>query len=155
MANFLSLYGTDTVYINKVLLTSFSTGEVAKLTFPTEIGTVKSGKDGNSIFVKNESGNQATLEVKVLRGSVDDKALNSIVVSYKSNPTLFVLVSASIVKFIGSGTGVATSTISDTYTMSNGIPTKQVEAVVNYEGDTEQALAVYTFTFSSCERSVV
>jgi hypothetical protein len=146
-----SLLGTDTIKIGERVLADFGSGEVAKISYPTELATVKTGKNGNTIFVQNASGFQASLEVKVIRGSADDKALQSLLTSYRSNPTAFVLQNAELSKKIGDGTGVVSA---DTYVLTGGIPTKQVEVTVNVEGDTEQAISSYTFVFAVSDRAI-
>lgn len=147
----LSLLGSDTIKIGERILSDFGSGEVAKISYATELATVKTGKNGNTIFVQNASGFQAMLEVKVIRGSADDKALQSILTSYRSNPTAFVLQNAELAKKIGDGTGVVAS---DTYVLTGGIPTKQVEVTSNVEGDTEQGLSAYTFVFAVSDRAI-
>jgi hypothetical protein len=146
-----SLLGNDAITVAGRLLTDFGSGEVGKVTYPTELATVKTGKNGNTIYVQNASGFQASLDIKVIRGSGDDKYLNTILKNYREEPVKFVLKDATITKLIGSGTGVVTS---DTYQMTGGIPTKQVEVAINTEGDVEQAICTYTFVFSTSERSI-
>jgi hypothetical protein len=149
----LSLFGNDTIKFNERLLTDFGSGEVAKISYPTELATVKTGKSGNAVFVQNASGFQATLELKVIRGSGDDKFIQSLVTSYRSDPVLFVLANAELVKLIGSGVA-GTPATNDTYILTGGVPTKQVEVVSNVEGDTEQALSVYTWAFAVSDRAL-
>lgn len=146
-----SLLGSDAIKVGGRNITDFSSGEVGKVTYPSELATVKTGKNGNTIYVQNASGFQATLEIKVIRGSADDKALNTFLKNYRENPTGYVLKDAEITKIIGDGAGNVTS---DTYTLVGGIPTKQVEVAVNTEGDVEQAISSYTFVFATSERSI-
>lgn len=146
-----SLLGNDTVKIGDRILSDFASGEVAKVAYATELATVKTGKNGNTIYVQNASGFQASLEIRVIRGSGDDKILQSYLTSYRSNPTGYVLQNAEIVKRIGDGTGIVKA---DTYLFTGGIPTKQVEMVVNVEGDVEQAISVYTWMFAVSDRAL-
>jgi hypothetical protein len=147
-----ALMGNDTITVDGILITDFAgPGEVGKITFPTEISTVKSGKNENAIYSFNASGLQAVLEFKVIRGSSADVAMNTIVASYKSDPVFFLLKNATIVKKMGDGKG---SSLGDTYQLISGVPTKQVETVINFEGDIEQALSVYTFTFATSSRTI-
>jgi hypothetical protein len=146
-----SLYGADTIKIAGNLIETVGSGEVAKLSYASELATVKTGKNGNTIFAQNASGFQASLEVKVIRGGKDDKDLNGYLNDYRTNPTGFVVKDAEIVKTIGDGAGKA---VLDTYILNGGVPTKQVEAVVNTEGDTEQGISVYTFVFATCSRQL-
>lgn len=146
-----SLFGTDTIKIGERILSDFGKGEVAKISFPTEISTVTTGKNGNAIYVQNASGFQAELELRVIRGSGDDKALQSLLTGYRSNPTGFVLQNAELAKKIGDGTGKVAS---DAYVLTGGVPTKQVEVVSNVEGDAEQAISVYTWVFATSDRAI-
>jgi hypothetical protein len=151
MAVIRSLIGSDTIKLGDRLLADFGHGEVAKITYPTELATVKTGKNGNTIYVQNASGFQAVLELKIIRGSADDKALQSLLTLYRSEPTLFVLQNAELTKKLGDGTGKAQS---DTIILTGGIPTKQVEMVSNVEGDVEQGLSVYTWVFATSDRAL-
>lgn len=151
MAQITSLFGSDTIKIGTRLLADFGHGEVAKITYPTELASVKTGKNGNAIYVQNASGFQAQLELKVIRGSADDAFLQSLLTTYRSNPTTFVLQNAELVKKIGDGAGAAKG---DTYILTGGIPTKQVEVVSNVEGDVEQGLSVYTWVFATSDRAI-
>jgi hypothetical protein len=147
----LSLLGSDTIKIGDRILSDFGSGEVAKISYATELATVKTGKNGNTIFVQNASGFQASLEIKVIRGSSDDKALQTFLTSYRSNPTAYSVQNAELSKKIGDGAGVVAS---DTYVLTGGIPTKQVEVVTNTEGDSEQGISVYTWVFATSDRAI-
>jgi hypothetical protein len=147
----LSLVGSDTIKINSRLITDLCHGEVAKLDFPTEVVTVKTGKNGNAIYAKNESGNQATLELHVLRGSGDDKFLNTILGNYQQDSARFVLMNAELVKVLGDGAGNVTQ---DTYILTGGVITKAVGATSNVEGDVEQAVSLYSMTFALAPRAI-
>ena len=146
-----SLYGQDSISVNERLLKDFGSGEVAKVSFPNELTTLKTGKNGNTIIVQNASGFQATLEIKVIRGSDDDKYLNSRLTLWRETPTLYVLDGFEVVKKIGDGAGAAAA---DTYLLKGGVPSKQVEVVSNVEGDVEQGISVYTWVFSANIRSI-
>lgn len=150
MATF-TLTGSDTIKINDRIIADIGHGEVAKVSFSNDIATVKTGKSGNTIFSQNASGFQATMELKVIRGSADDKFMQTIVRQYKTDPVGFVLVGAELVKKLGDGTS---KLISDTYVLVGGVPSKQVEVVSNVEGDVEQVLSVYTLQFANSDRAI-
>lgn len=145
------LTGQDTIKVNARLLTDFPNGDICKVTFSTDLVTVKTGKNGNAIYASNESGNQATMELKVLRGSDDDKFLNSLLLDYKNSPATFSLMTAELVKRMGDGQG---SVVNDTYILAGGAFTKLVEGMSNVEGNTDQAISTYTMQFATAPRAI-
>jgi hypothetical protein len=87
----------------------------------------------------------------LLRGSGDDKFLNSQLASYNADPTHYTLMGAELTKVIGDGQGNVTN---DAYILTGGVITKQVEAVSNVEGDVEQAVSMYTLQFALAPRAI-
>lgn len=146
-----TLVGADTIKINQTVLSDLPHGEVGKVSFETDLVTVKTGKTGNTVFANNASGATASLEVKVLRASSDDKFLNSLLQGYKGNPTGFTLLSGELVKKVGDGQGNVSA---DTYILTGGVISKQVEVVSNVEGDVEQAVATYMLKFAFGARAI-
>lgn len=113
-----SLSGNDVVKINERILADFASDDIALLTFPNELAALKTGKNGNTIYASNETGKQAELVLKVIRGSSDDKYLSNLLNFQKLNFANFVLMTGEMIKRIGDGTG---KIISDTYILSGGI----------------------------------
>lgn len=144
-----ALSGSDTININNQVLADLADGNCVELSFPNDIANVKTGKNGNSIYGLNESGKQCEVKVRVLRGSTDDKFLNNLLAQQNANFAGTVLLIGQFIKKIGDGLGNITS---DTYIMSGGVFTKQVEGKTNVEGETEQSVAVYTIRFSNAPR---
>jgi len=152
MANHVvSLVDKDTVKINGRVLFDLADGDNASLSFPNELMSVKTGKNGNSLYAFNETGRQCDLTIRCVRGGVNDKYLDSVMRSMIKDPPSFVLMNAQITKRIGDGRGVVGS---DTYVLDGGVIVKQVETKVNVEGDTEQSLSVYTLKFTNSERRI-
>ena len=146
------LVGSDTIIINARTFSDFGHGEVGKITFATDIATVKTGKTKNGIIASNASGDQATLELRLLRGGADDTDLNTLLLSYKTDPISFVLLAGSLAKKLGQGDGNVTT---DLFTLSGGVFTKNPEVISNVEGDVEQAIVLYTIQFVSATRTIV
>lgn len=146
-----AMSGNDTVTINGHQFADFADGDVVKLTFGNDIAAVKTGKNGNSIYGLNESGKQADVEMRVIRGSADDKFLNGLLAQQNLNFAGFVLMIGQFIKKIGDGSGAITS---DTYVLSGGVFTKMVEGTSNVEGDTDQSISVYTMKFSNAPRAI-
>jgi hypothetical protein len=108
-----SLTGSDTISIDGIPLIDLGDGDVGSLTYPNELVGVKTGKNGNSIFALNETGDQADLVLRVLRGSKDDKTLNSRLISMKADFAGFTTLTAQVIKKVGDGKGNVTNDIYD------------------------------------------
>lgn len=145
----IALSGADTVKINNTVLADLADGDCVMLTFPSEIATLKVGKNGNTIYGLNETGKQAEVKIRLIRGSADDKFLNSLLAQQQSNFSGTVLMIGEFIKSLGDGQGHITS---DTYILSGGVFAKQVEAKTNVEGDAAQSVAEYTLRFSGSPR---
>lgn len=146
-----AMSGDDTVTLNNRVLVDFADGNCVELTFDNSIATVKTGKNGNSIYGLNETGRQATVKYRIIRGSADDKFMNGLLAQQQLNFAGFPLMLGQFVKKIGDGQGNITS---DTYITSGGVFDKQVEAKMNVEGDSEQSISVYTIKFSNAPRAI-
>lgn len=150
--NTIAISGNDTINIGGTVLHDLADGDVGELTYPNEIAAVKTGKNGNSIYSFNATGLQCDLKVRVIRGSSDDKFLNSIVQAFVNNPAGFVLLDSNVVKRIGNGTG---NIANDSYLLQGGVPTKQPGATSNVEGSTDQSVAIYEFKYTNAPRRIL
>jgi hypothetical protein len=144
-----TMSGNDTIMINNRILADLPDGDVAVLTFPNDIANVKTGKNGNSIFSLNESGRQADLVLRVMRGSADDKYLNGLLTQQLANFAGTVLLNGEFIKLLGDGQGNITR---DTYITGGGVFVKRVEAKSNVEGDIEQNIATYRIKYTNAPR---
>lgn len=146
-----AMSGSDTLQLNNHIFANLGTGDVAILTYPNEIASVKTGKNGNSVYGLNETGKNAELAIKVIRGSTDDKFLLALLNQQQLNFAGFVLMTGEFVKKIGDGAGKISS---DTYIVSGGVFTHIPEAKSNVEGDTEQSEIPYKIKFSNAPRTI-
>ena len=148
----IAMSGNDTISINNTLLPDLADGDCIELTFPNEIAQVKTGKNGNSIYALNETGKQCEVKIRCIRASFTDKFLNGLLALQQSNFSGFPLMIGKFVKIIGDGTGVITN---DTYNLSGGIFTKQIEGKNSVEGDTNASISIYMLKFSNAPRAIV
>lgn len=146
-----ALSGSDTITLNNNLFTGLADGDCIKLTFPNDIANVKTGKNGNSIFGLNEMGKQCAVEMRLIRGCLDDKFMNNLLVQQQANFAAFPLMFGEFIKQVGNGLGVISN---DTYILSGGVFVKQVEAKTNVEGETEQSISIYMMKFSNAPRAI-
>lgn len=132
------------------ILSDFADGDVAYITYPNELHGMKVGKNGNAIAAHNEMGAVAEITLRVLKGSPDDKFLNSLVTAWKNRLDTFVPQNAEFTKVITVDNGIT----NDITTLGFIIPTRVPDVKDNTEGDTEQAVTVYNFRAGVSNRSL-
>lgn len=147
----IALSGQDTIIIQNQVIQALADQNVVELTFPNDIATVKTGKNGNSIFGYNATGQNADVKVRTIRGSADDQFLNNLLSQQQANFSGATLLSGEFIKKLGDGSGNITN---DTYVLSAGVFQKQVGAKSNVDGDTEQSVSEYMIKFASVVRVV-
>ncbi len=146
----ISLTGTDTLQIFGRTITAFGTGDYFTFTFDEELFKIEIGKDGNAVYAFNAPGLKVKGVLKILRGSRDDRFLNAVLAGMVADPAGFVLGTCIAVKRIGNGSNVI---VNDTYLFGGGVFSKFPGVKGNQQGDTEQAMAVYEFMFTSADRA--
>ena len=144
-----SLTGKDSCIINGRVLRNFADGDTFKLDYPNDLSVVKTGKNGNSIYAFQYSGLQCTLELRLLLGSPDDAFMNALLSGFINNPPAFTLLNGEIIKNICDGAGDITPT---SYLLSGGTFKKGIPATENADGDTNQAIAVWSLHFTNAPR---
>lgn len=147
----MTLTGEDTIIINDAVLVDLADGDVGSLAFPNDVMAMSTGKNKNTIFAKDEAGCNAELVIRVPRASSTDKRLNGLFQNQENNFTGFVLLTGAIVKRLGDGAGNITY---DTYPLEAGMFRRAVEASSNVNGNTEQAVSVYTISFALATRAL-
>lgn len=151
MAGAITMTGNDTIILNNRVLADLATGDCVKLEYPNDIAAVETGKNGNAIFSQNESGRQVNVEIRVLRGSSDDRFLNGLLAQQNLNFAGFPLMVGQFIKKLGDGQGNVSP---DTYNLSGGVFTKPVPAKTNTTGDVEQSLSIYSLRFANAPRTI-
>ena len=147
----LSLTGADTVKINDRNLSDFGDGDFAHVTFPSNLGEVKTGKNGNSIFAQDWKGDNAEMTLRLIRGSADDAFMLGLMAQMKADFSAFTLLKGEFTKRVGDGVG---NVKSDVYVLAGGIFYKNVEVKSNAEGDTEQSVSIYTMKYAKAARLI-
>lgn len=145
------LSGNDTLVINGRVLQDLTDGNVGVLSFPNSVASIKTGKNGNSLYALNTSGYQADLQLRVLRGSADDKFLLGLYNQQQNNFAGTVLLQGAFVKQLGDGAGNVSY---DTYTVIGGVFSKAQSVTSNPEGNNEQNTTVYEIMFSNTVRAL-
>ena len=151
-----SLTGKDTVSIGSTgaqlrIFTDFADGDTVDIEFPNNLVESKTGKNGNTIYAFNSTGQVATMKIRVLRGSSDDKYLNGEMNLFIADPSAYPLLEGEFIKRVGDGQGNVTN---DIYKVSGGVVQKIPVVKENVEGDTEQSVTLYQIAFANTERSI-
>lgn len=148
-----NLTGDDTLVINsKVISNEFAEGDNCTIDFPDELVTLATGKNQNTIYALNESGNNFDLNFSVLRGGDVDKYLNGLLVKQKQDFVGFSLLTGSFTKRLGDGYGKVTF---DTYTLRGMAFTKHPGTKGNVNGDTEQGKVEYSLKGALAVRGIL
>jgi hypothetical protein len=145
-----TLTGDDVIIINDLPLNDYPDNDIATLELPNNLMEISTGKDGNTIFALNESGNNATLTVKVLMSSATDKRLNGLIPPSEGFAR-YVLLNGSVVKQVGDGAGNVSY---NTYLLSGGMVQKKPAIKSNVNGDTQQAVVEYVIQFANAARAI-
>lgn len=146
-----SLVGQDTIIINDRVFADLSNGNVGQIMFENDSANVMVGKDKNAIYAFNAQGVQATVELRVMRGSSDDKFLNNLYSQQCANFVGTTLLTGVFVKKIGDGSGQVEN---DSYSMSGGIFMRSVDVISNVEGEPEQGTSTWRLRFTEVVRSI-
>lgn len=146
-----SMTGADTIVINNHVFNDLADGDCVDLTFPNDIAAVKTGKNGNTMYAFNASGMQSQIVLRVIRGSADDKFLQSLNAAQNNNFSAFTLMFGQFVKKIGDGNGNVNN---DTYVLGGGVFVKIPEAKSNVESDTAQSVTIWTLRFGTSPRVI-
>lgn len=141
--------GTFTLFDR--VFNDFADDDISSIAFPNDLVGMKTGKDGNTIFVKNETGRNATATIRLIRGSSDDRFLITKLAAMKADFASAELAYGEFVIRLGDGDG---NVARDVYTMQAGLISKPVEGKENTSGDTTQGVSVYTIMFAEASRSI-
>lgn len=150
MGSTYTLTGDDVIIINDLPLNDFPDNDIATLELPNNLMEISTGKDGNTIFALNEAGNNATLTVRILMSSADDKRLNGLIPP-SDGFARYVLLNGSVVKQVGDGAGNVSY---NTYLLSGGMVQKKPAVKSNVNGDTTQAIVEYVIQFANAARAI-
>ena len=144
-----SLTGGDTITINLRPLKDLADDDICTVSFPNEICTVATGKNRNTVYALNETGNNAEMTLRVLMNSSDDKFLNVLLAAQQADLPSFTLLTGSFTKRVGDGNGKVSY---NTYPLQGGVFTKLPDVKDNVNGDKEQAIITYNLKFALAPR---
>jgi hypothetical protein len=141
----------DTLTLYDRIISDMADDDVSAISFPNDAVSLKTGKNRNSIYAKNEAGNNANLTLRVIRGSSDDQFLQAQIAAMEADFVSTVLATGEFVKRLGDGQG---NVVRDVYTLQGGVIVRRIDGKENVNGDAGQAVAVYNMTFALAQRSI-
>ena len=148
-----NLTGDDTLIINeRAIQGHFADGDAVTLEYPDDMVTKTIGKDGNTIFVLNQSGVGFTLTFSVLRGGWVDKFLAGLLAAQERDFVGVELINGVFTKRIGDGNGKVTY---DTYYCRAMMFQKKPGTTSNVSGDAAQGKIEYILTGAECPRGLI
>lgn len=144
------LTGDDKIVIDNIPVNDFADNTIGSLEIPNDLFEMSTGKNGNTIFALDEKGNNATLTLRVLMSSGDDKRFNGMIPNSRDFART-ILINGSVMKMVGDGAGNVSY---NTYNLRGGAISKKPAIQVAVDGNTEQAVVEYVFKFAEAERSI-
>jgi len=146
-----TLTSDDTLTLWDRVFVDFADDDITTITFPNDTIAMKTGKNKNTIFAKDEKGNNANLVLRIIRGSADDEFLQGKIEERERDFVGSVLAEGEFTKRLGDGLGEVKR---DVYTMLGGVIVRPVDAKENVSGDTAQGVSVYNMAFAFARRSI-
>lgn len=147
-----SLTGSDSLLINeRPIINDLADGSVIEIAYQNDRVGISTGKNKNTVFADNRTGTNATLTLRVMRGSATDKYFNGLSVEQDKDFVAFSLMRGSFAKRIGDGEGNITF---DNYTLLGGAFQRFPDSQENNQGETEQGVSIYTIIFADCQRAL-
>ena len=146
-----ALTGDDSIIINDIPLRDFANNDIGTLDLPNNLFDLATGKNGNTIFALDESGNNATLTVRLLMSSADDKRLNGMIPK-SDGFAQTILATGAVVKQIGDGQGNVSY---NSYVLAGGMVQKKPSIKSNVNGDDSQAVVEYVIQFAEANRAIL
>jgi hypothetical protein len=150
MATF-TITGDDTLTLFDRVFADIADGDTSTITFPNDLVTMKTGKNGNALYSRNAQGNNADVVLRLVKGSSDDEFLQSQLDAQERDFPSFALANGSFVKRLGNGLGDVKL---EKYQMQGGVIRRIPDSKENVEGDTEQAVTSYQLMFTRAGRSI-
>ncbi len=146
-----TITGDDTLTLFGRIFNDLANDDVTVIAFPNELVKIKTGKNQNTVFARDETGNNANLTLHLMRGSSDDQFMQQQQALSDQNFSATVLATGQFVKVMGDGQG---NTVRDVYMLQGGMIRKRVEGKNNTSGDTAQATVMYEMVFATAIRII-
>lgn len=145
-----TIAGPDTLVLNNNVFKDLAFGDVSTVTFNNKRVEAHTGKNKNTIYAENATGDNAAVILRLVRGSNDDKFLQTIIAQQNMDFASSSLMVGTFSKRLGDGQGNVTFEV---YNLQGGIVDKNPSSKSNSDGDVEQGVVTYEMFFSYAVRS--
>ena len=147
-----TLTGNDVVTLNGRVFHDFAQEDITVLEFEENLVNVEASKNGNIVYALNEKGKMATLTLRLLIASSDDRYLNSLLAAQIADFSGFVLIAGSFVKRTGDGAGKIRNVI---YNTLGGVILREPGAMTNTSGKVDQSVVEWKLKFGNNTRAIM
>lgn len=141
----------DTLTLNGRVMVDLALDDVTNISFPNELVSRKTGKNGNTIFAQNQQGLNADLTLRLSRGSADDQYMQGLITANIGDFPSTQLLAGSFVKRLGDGQG---NVLNDVYSLNGGVVAKIPDGKENVSGDVQQGESIYMIKFANALRII-
>jgi hypothetical protein len=145
-----SVTGQDTLTLFDRNIVDLADNDAVLVAFPNDLVGLSTGKNGNTVFAKNEQGSNADVTMRIIMGSADDRFLQGKLRVAEQDFAAQELATGQFTKRVGRGDGTITRTV---YTLEAGVFLRRIDGKENPGGDTEQSVAIYRMRFARASRS--
>ena len=145
-----TISGRDTISLNNNVFNDFAFGDVGTISFNNKRVEAHTGKNRNTIYAENAQGQNAIMKLRLVKGSKDDKFLQSFLSTQDQDFAGSTLLTGTYSKRLGDGQG---NVGFEVYQLQGGMIEKYVDSKSNSDGDVEQGVSTYDIFFSYAVRS--
>lgn len=146
-----SVTGQDTLTLFGRNIVELADNDSVMISFQNDMTSLSTGKNGNSIYAKNEQGKNADVTLRLILGGADDRFLQGKLRTAEQDFAAQELAEGQFTKRVGRGDGTVSRIV---HTLEGGVFLRRIDTKENTSGDTEQAVAVYRMRFARVERSI-
>ena len=142
---------SDVLTIFDRVITDEFDGDSITGTFPNEMMTLKTGKNGNTVYLENTTGANIDILIRLVLGSPDDVFLRGKIFLQRQNFIATVLATGRFSRQLGDGINGGKFIITE---LEGGLFTKDVEFVSSSEANVESGAAIYNMKFALGSSSI-
>jgi hypothetical protein len=149
----IALMGTvnlDVITIFDRVFTDLFDGDSITVTYPNELMTMKTGKNGNTIYMQDETGKNVDILLRLVLGSPDDIFLRGKLFIQNQTFISTVLATGRFSRQLGDGLAGGNFMVTE---LAGGAFSKDVDIVSSSDKNIEAFVAIYNMKFALASTS--